>query len=111
VRDEALRTAVVILSPITPHVCHALWQALGSGTALIDEPWPAVDAAALAQDTHSIVVQVNGKLRSQIVVPVQADEAAVRAAALSDERIVKFICGKPVRRVIIVPGKLVNVVV
>jgi leucyl-tRNA synthetase len=92
-------------------VCHALWQALGSTTALVDERWPAADAAALAQDTHEIVVQVNGKLRGRISVAVNADEAAVRAAALADERVRKFVADKPVRRVIVVPGKLVNVVV
>jgi len=111
VRQEALSLAVLILAPITPHICHALWQALGHGSALIDEPWPSADAAALAQDTHSMVVQVNGRLRAHIEVAVSADEAAVRAAALADEHVRKFIAGKPVRRVIVVPGKLVNVVV
>jgi leucyl-tRNA synthetase len=111
VRQEALRIAILVLAPITPHVCHALWQALGSTTALVDERWPAADAAALAQDTHEIVVQVNGKLRGRISVAVNADEAAVRAAALADERVRKFVADKPVRRVIVVPGKLVNVVV
>ncbi|HYC08396.1 MAG TPA: leucine--tRNA ligase [Steroidobacteraceae bacterium] len=111
VRQEALSLAVLILSPITPHVCHALWQALGFSSALIDEPWPRPDAAALAQETHSMVVQVNGKLRAHINVAVQADEATVRAAALADEHVRRFIAGKAVRRVIVVPGKLVNVVV
>ncbi len=111
VRQEALRIAILVLAPITPHVCHALWQALGSTTALIDERWPAADAAALAQDTHEIVVQVNGKLRGRISVAVNADEAAVRAAALADARVRRFVADKPVRRVIVVPGKLVNVVV
>ena len=111
VRHEALRIAILVLAPITPHVCHALWQALGSTTALVDERWPAADAAALAQDTHEIVVQVNGKLRGRISVAVNADEAAVRAAALADARVRKFLADKPVRRVIVVPGKLVNVVV
>jgi leucyl-tRNA synthetase len=111
VRHEALRIAILVLAPITPHVCHALWQALGSTTALVDERWPAADAAALAEDTHEIVVQVNGKLRGRISVAVNADEAAVRAAALADARVRKFLADKPVRRVIVVPGKLVNVVV
>ena len=111
VRHEALRIAILVLAPITPHVCHALWQALGSTTALVDERWPAADAAALAQDTHEIVVQVNGKLRGRISVAVNADEAAVRAAALADAQVRRFVADKPVRRVIVVPGKLVNVVV
>ena len=111
VRQEALEVAVLVLSPITPHVCHALWQALGKSTALIDERWPAADPLALAQETHEIVVQVNGKLRSHVSVPVEADEATVRAAALADERVQKFVAGRAVRRVIVVPGKLVNVVI
>jgi leucyl-tRNA synthetase len=111
VRHEALGVAVLILSPITPHICHALWLALGHTRPLIDERWPTPDSAALAQETHQIVVQVNGKLRGHIVVPVHADEAAVREAALADEHVRRFVADKPVRRVIVVPGKLVNVVV
>ena len=111
VRHEALAIAVRVLGPITPHVCHVLWQSLGARTALIDERWPVPDPAALVQDTHAIVVQVNGKLRGHISVPVNANEAAVREAALADEHVRKFVAGKPVRRVIVVPGKLVNVVV
>jgi leucyl-tRNA synthetase len=111
VRHEALGLAVLILAPITPHVCHALWLALGHPSAPIDERWPVPDAQALAQETHAIVVQVNGKLRGHISVPVSADEAAVRAAALADENVRKFVADRPVRRVIIVPGKLINVVV
>ena len=110
-RQEALGIAVLVLAPITPHVCHTLWQALGHTRAVVDEPWPKPDPAALTQDTHQLVVQVNGKLRGHVIVPVGADEAAVRAAALADEQVRKFVADKPVRRVIVVPGKLVNVVV
>jgi leucyl-tRNA synthetase len=111
VRQEALSIETLVLAPITPHVCHALWQALGHSGALIDERWPVPDAHALATETHAIVVQVNGKLRGHISVPVSADEAAVRAAALADDNVRRFVADRPVRRVIIVPGKLVNVVV
>jgi leucyl-tRNA synthetase len=111
VRHEALKLATLILAPITPHVCHALWQALGHSSALLDEPWPVPDAQALVTETHEIVVQVNGKLRGHISVPVSADEAAVRAAALADDNVKRFVADRPVRRVIIVPGKLINVVV
>jgi leucyl-tRNA synthetase len=111
VRHEALEIAVLVLSPITPHVCHALWHALGHATPAVDERWPASDAAALAQDTCQIVVQVNGKLRAHISVPVDANEAAVREAALADAQVRRFVADKAVRRVIVVPGKLVNVVV
>ena len=111
VRQEALAIEVLVLAPITPHLSHALWRALGHATAPIDERWPQPDAAALTQDTHDLVVQVNGKLRGHITVAVGADEAAVRAAALAAEAVKKFVADKPVRRVIVVPGKLVNVVV
>lgn len=110
-RQEALEICVLVLAPIIPHVCHALWQSLGGQRALIDEPWPKVDAAALVQDSYEIVVQVNGKLRGHVSVPANCDEATVREAALADERVRKFMDGKPPRRVIVVPGKLVNVVI
>jgi leucyl-tRNA synthetase len=111
VRHEALEIVVLVLAPITPHVCHELWRALGHERALIDEPWPSVDESALAQEAVEVVVQVNGRLRGRIRVPADADEAAVREAALADEHVRKFIADKPVRRVIVVPGKLANVVV
>jgi len=111
VRQEALEIAVLVLAPIIPHAAHALWAALGHERAVIEEPWPALDPAALAQDSHELVVQVNGKLRAHVSVPVGSDEATARAAALADERVRRFIADKPVRRVIVVPGKLVNVVI
>jgi len=111
VMHEALEIAVVGLSPIIPHATHALWQALGHATALINEPWPSVDPGALEQSTLQMVVQVNGKLRAHIGVPVGASEEAVRETALADPHVQKFIAGAPIRKVIIVRGKLVNVVV
>ena len=111
VAQEALEIAVLGLSPIIPHVTHALWHALGHATALIDEPWKPVDAGALKTDSIAMVVQVNGKLRSRIEVAAGADDGAVRAAALGDPNVQKFIAGAAVRKVIVVPGKLVNVVV
>jgi leucyl-tRNA synthetase len=111
VSQEALEIAVLTLSPIIPHVTHALWRGLGYSTALIDEPWREVDAEALRSATVQMVVQVNGKLRAHITVAVDADEAAVRGAALADPNVQKFIGTSPVRKVIIVPGKLVNIVV
>jgi leucyl-tRNA synthetase len=111
VMHEALEIAVLSLSPIIPHVTHALWAALGHATALIDEPWPAVDASALASATVEIVVQVNGKLRGHVSVPIDADEATVREAALADANVQKFVGGAPIRKVIVVRGKLVNIVV
>jgi len=111
VMQEALEIAVLGLSPIIPHVTHALWRALGHATALINEPWTPVDAAALQTSSIAMVVQVNGKLRAHITVAVGADEGTVRAAALADPHVQKFIGTGAVRKVIIVPGKLVNIVV
>ena len=111
VAHEALEIAVLALSPIIPHVTHALWRELGHRTALIDEPWREVDPAALQSATVQMVVQVNGKLRAHITVAVSADEAAVRAAALADPNVQKFMGTSAVRKAIIVPGKLVNIVV
>jgi leucyl-tRNA synthetase len=111
VMQEALEIAVLGLSPIIPHVTHALWKALGHSRALIDEPWMPVDAAALQTSSITLVVQVNGKLRGHITVAAGADEATVRAAALAEPHAQKFIGEAAVRKVIIVPGKLVNIVV
>jgi leucyl-tRNA synthetase len=109
--QEALEIAVLGLSPIIPHVTHALWRGLGHETALIDEAWMHADPDALRTANVSMVVQVNGKLRAQISVPVGADEATVRAAALADPNVQKFVGAATPRKVIIVPGKLVNIVV
>jgi leucyl-tRNA synthetase len=111
VAQEALEIVVLTLSPVIPHVTHALWHELGHATALIDERWPAHDAAALVQDRLTYAVQVNGKLRATIGVAADADEAAIREAALADENVRKFVGDKPVKKVIVVPRKLVSVVV
>ncbi|MGH8177825.1 MAG: class I tRNA ligase family protein, partial [Steroidobacter sp.] len=108
---EALELIVQMLSPITPHACHALWKELGHNDALIDRAWPRPDPDALVQDTIEIVVQVNGKLRGRVCVAANAAEDEIRAAALADEHVQKWIEGKSVRKVIVVKGKLVNVVV
>jgi leucyl-tRNA synthetase len=110
VAQEALELAVLMLSPIVPHATHALWQALGHEGAVVDAPWPQPDPDALHQATFEVVVQVNGKLRGRVTLAVGADEAAARAAALADANVLKFVGDKPVRKVIYVPGKLVNVV-
>jgi len=111
VRQEALEIAALVLSPIIPHVCHALWRDLGHATAIIDEPWPAVDQAALLRDAVEIVVQVNGKLRARLSVPAGASEELARTAALADEHVQRFVADKPLRKVIYVPDKLLNLVV
>ncbi|MBI5611995.1 MAG: leucine--tRNA ligase [Gammaproteobacteria bacterium] len=111
VRQEALELAVLVLAPIVPHICHALWTALGHTGPVIDAPWPTVDDAALRQDSLEIVVQVNGKLRGRVRVPAGAPDDAVRAIALADANVARHIAGKPLKKAIVVPGKLVNLVV
>lgn len=109
--QEALENIVLLLSPIVPHICHALWHALQPSTELLDQPWPQADKQALIQDEIELVVQINGKLRGQIRIAREADQAAIEQAALAHEHIQKNIAGKPVRKIIIVPGRLVNIVV
>jgi leucyl-tRNA synthetase len=108
--QEALEIVVLVLSPVVPHACHALWHELGHAQAVVDAPWPATDPRALERESVEVVVQVNGKLRGRVTVPVDADEAAVRQAALADPNVQRFMEGRPLRKFIYVPGKLANVV-
>jgi leucyl-tRNA synthetase len=110
---EALGLLLRVLYPIAPHITHVLWQELGFAAAhgdLLDAPWPAADAEALRQDEIELVVQVNGKLRGAIRVPAAADRSAIEQAALADAAVRKFVGEATVKRVVVVPNKLVNVV-
>ena len=109
--QEALEAACLLLSPIVPHVCHRLWHELGHAQAVVDVRWPVVDETAREQDMLEIVVQVNGKLRSRISVAADADRELIGRLALDDEIVQRFVGDKEVRKLIVVPGKLVNVVV
>jgi leucyl-tRNA synthetase len=111
VMQEALEKIVLLLSPIVPHICHMLWRELRPGTELFDQPWPQADPAALVRDEIELVVQVNGKLRGKICVASDAKEAVVERLALESDQVEKFVAGKKVRKVIVVPGRLVNIVV
>ncbi|WP_031437712.1 leucine--tRNA ligase [Methylobacter tundripaludum] len=111
VRHEALEAIVLMLSPIVPHICHQLWLDLGHQQAVVSASWPEVDTTALEQDTLELVLQVNGKLRSKMKVSVNASKDEIEAMALSDEHIKRFIEDQPVKKVIVVPKKLVNIVV
>ncbi|SEQ42728.1 leucyl-tRNA synthetase [Azotobacter beijerinckii] len=108
--QEGLETVALLLAPITPHICHALWEALGKDGLIIDAAWPAVDESALVQDTLTLVVQVNGKLRGEIQVPAAASREEVEATARANENVLRFTEGLAIRKVIVVPGKLVNIV-
>ncbi|MBL4765178.1 MAG: leucine--tRNA ligase [Colwellia sp.] len=108
---EALRAVVLMLTPITPHMCHYLWQTIGnSNTDVEDAPWPTIDNSALVEDEKLIIVQVNGKLRAKITVAADASKETVEALGLSDENVVKFTTDKTIRKVIYIPGKILNIV-
>ncbi|MGB5278733.1 MAG: leucine--tRNA ligase [Gammaproteobacteria bacterium] len=111
VMHEAITAVVKLLSPIVPHITQSLWQQLGNDSLLADQVWPVCDETALERDRIELVVQVNGKLRSKISVPVDADNDAIENIALNDEKIQHNIQNKTVRKVIVVPGRLVNFVV
>ena len=111
VMQEALDAVVLMLSPIVPHITHTLWTALGHQQAVIDSAWPVVDEAALVQASIALVVQVNGKVRGRINVAADASQEVIEAAVMDEDNVQKFIADKTVRKIIVVPGKLVNVVV
>lgn len=111
---EGVSVLLRVLYPACPHISHTLWQDLGFAAELgdlLDAPWPQVDEGALVQDQIELMLQVNGKLRGSLKVPAQADKAAIEAAALAHEKFAEFSEGKPAKKVIIVPGRLVNLVV
>ena len=110
-RQEALEMIVLMLAPITPHICDQLWRALGHDEAVVGVTWPEIDESALKQDKIELMVQVNGKLRAKIKVNAEAAKDAVEAEAMADENVQKFIDGKETRKVIVVPGRLINIVV
>ncbi len=110
VRREGLSILLRLLSPIVPHITHTLWRELGYGDEVLNAAWPEPDQVALARTLVKLVVQVNGKLRGQIQVPVDAGRSVIEQVALGDPHVQKFIDGKPIHKIVIAPGKLVNVV-
>jgi leucyl-tRNA synthetase len=112
VRHEALESMVLLLNPVTPHIAHALWQVLGHRETLIeDQPWPKVDAHALVKDAVTLAVQVNGKLRGTIEVPVSLGKDEVEQRALAEPKVSDFLAGATPKKIIVVPGKIVNIVI
>ena len=108
--QEGLNTVALLLAPITPHISQALWQSFGHDQLIIDASWPALDASALVQDSLQLVIQVNGKLRGQIEVPADISREQVEAVARENENVLRYTEGLTIRKVIVVPGKLVNIV-
>jgi leucyl-tRNA synthetase len=110
VMHEAIRAVVLMLTPIVPHLSHHLWHIIGDGNSVEDTLWPEVDQGALVEDEKLIIVQVNGKLRGKITVAADAEKAFIENAGLTEVNVAKFIADKTVRKVIYVPGKLLNIV-
>jgi leucyl-tRNA synthetase len=100
-----------VLAPITPHIAHRLWQKLGEPGDVIDASWPNVDPEALVSDTMTLAIQVNGKLRSQIEIGIESSKDEIESAVMADAKVQNHISGKKIRKVIVVPGRLVNIVV
>jgi len=109
--QESLEQIVLLLSPIVPHICHELWRELRPGTELIQQTWPNADEAAMAQDQVTLIVQVNGKLRGQISISTDATKELIEQTALANENVQKFVDGQSIKKIIIVPGRLVNIVI
>lgn len=107
---EGIEALLQLLNPITPHICHTLWQALGHTTDIEATPWPVADQKALVEDEKLIIVQVNGKVRAKITVSATASKEEIEAQALANNNVTSHTDGKTVRKVIVVPGKLVNIV-
>ncbi|WP_211829068.1 leucine--tRNA ligase [Kistimonas asteriae] len=108
---EALEAATLLLAPIVPHIAHSIWQALGHAEPVVAANWPVLDESALTRDSITLVVQVNGKVRAKLETAADADKASLEKLALEQPNVQKFTEGKTVRKVIVVPGKLVNIVV
>jgi leucyl-tRNA synthetase len=111
VLSSAVATALTLLSPVAPHICEELWQALGHTTQLASEPWPSYDESALVRDQVELVVQVNGKVRGRAAVAADASEQEVKDVALKLDNVVRHVEGKTIVKVVVIPGKLVSVVV
>ncbi len=111
VAREAMETILLLLSPITPHICHTLWHALGHTGAIVDESWPEYDASAVVEEEKEVIVQVNGKLRAKILVPSGAEQSNVEGIAFAHEQVKKYTMDKTIRKIIYVPDRLLNLVV
>ena len=110
VEREALEAAILLLAPIVPHISHSLWQALGHKSIPLNEKWPTLDESALTRSTVEVVIQVNGKLRGKLDAAIDSPKEQLEALALAQENVQKFLEGITVRKVIVVPNKLVNIV-
>jgi leucyl-tRNA synthetase len=111
VHQEGLSILLRLLAPITPHLCETLWRETGLGASILDAPWPEPDENALVQDEVELVLQINGKHRGSITLPASLSREQVEAAVLQSETVAPHLAGKSVKKVVVVPGRLVNLVV
>ena len=111
VARESIETILLLLSPIVPHICNRLWHEIGNENAIIYERWPLSQEDLIVDDVIEVVIQVNGKLRSRVVVSADKNKEELEEIALSDSKIVSFIDGKEIKKVIVVPKKLINIVI
>ena len=109
--NEGLSILLRLLSPICPHITQTLWKELGYGDDILDASWPEVDEAALVQDEIEIVIQVNGKLRGNLRVAKDADQATLEQLALAHDAVRKLLAGGAAKKIIVVPGRLINIVI
>ena len=111
IRRAGLEAAIQLVGPMMPHLAEELWQQLGHATALADTPWPVADSALLVDEAVTVAVQVNGKLRGTVDMPRDTDQKTAENLALALDGVQRAMNGKPPRKVIVVPNKIVNVVV
>jgi leucyl-tRNA synthetase len=108
---EAAKTVIVLLSPFIPHVCEELWQRIGEKGSVFKAEWPAFDKEAVKTETVEVVIQVSGKVRGRLMVPADASEEEIKKAALNEDGVKRWLENKAVKKFIIVPQKLINIVV
>ena len=108
---DSVQIMLRLLAPIVPHICHSLWSGLGYANDITEAGWPQVDEAALVSDSISLVLQVNGKLRGRVEVPSSADKVQIETTALQDENVRRHVEDKQIVKIVVVPGRLVNIVV
>ena len=109
--DEAIETLLLLVAPACPHIAEELWAQTGRPYSIHTQPWPRFDPGLAAEETVTLVVQINGKLRARLTMPADTTEEDARAGALADENIERHLAGKTPRKVIYIPGRLVNVVI
>jgi len=108
---NSIATVILLLSPFAPHLCEEMWHETGHSRSILKEPWPRYEEKFLKEEMKTIVIQVNGKLRGRITLPVEADENQVKENALGNEKIKSYLDGGEIQRIVYVPGKLINIVV